>query len=255
MKIISYNIKCDDTIADIKPEFQWEKRKKELAEQIDKFDADIIGMQEVMPHQQDYFMKKLGCKYNAVYQSRDDNATNGEGCPVFYNKSKFNLLRSETFWLSETPQIPASTSWNSRWPRICTYLILEDKKSNKKFAIFNTHLDHKSEDARINGIKLIISKIKEMGLPTILTGDFNASRDTEPVEICKKELTYVNINNDNEITFHLWGQPEILLEGKRYIDYIFVKDMKVKSYKVLNDIKDATKISDHYALQSEIEFI
>ena len=254
MKIISYNIKCDDTIADIKPEFQWEARKENLTEQIDKLDADIIGMQEVMPHQQEYFMQKLGYKYNAVYQSRDDNATNGEGSPVFYNKNKFKVLESETFWLSETPQIPASSSWNSRWPRICTYLILEDIVSNKKFAVFNTHLDHKSEDAKLNGIKLIISKIKQFNLPTILTGDFNAPRDTEVVELCKKELIYANINNNNEITFHLWGQPEILLEGKRYIDYIFIKDMKVKSYKVLNDIKDATKISDHYALQVEVEF-
>lgn len=254
MKVISFNIKCDDTIADIKPEFQWNSRKENLTNVIINFNADIIGMQEVMPHQYDYFQKKLSEKYSSIYQSRDDNAINGEGSPVFFNKSKYNLIKSETFWLSETPNVPASTSWNSRWPRICTYVILEEIETKKQFAFFNTHLDHKSEDARNNGMKLILSVIKQYNLPTILTGDFNSPLDTEVFAICNREMTYANINNDKSITFHLWGQPETLPERIRRIDYIFAKGMNVLSYKVLNDIEGATKISDHYAIESEIIF-
>lgn len=51
MKIVSFNIKCDDTIAQLSSEQLWESRKENLIDEINSFDADIIGMQEVMPHQ------------------------------------------------------------------------------------------------------------------------------------------------------------------------------------------------------------
>ena len=174
---------------------------------------------------------------------------------MFYDKNKFSLIESKTFWLSDTPNIPASTSWNSRWPRICTYVILKDNQSSKEFAFFNTHLDHKSPEARVGGIKLILSVIKKYNLPTILTGDFNSSFDTDIFKLCSSELTYANEKMDKSITFHLFGQPEVLPDYIRNIDYIFVKDMIASDYKVLNDFEDATNISDHYAIQANVDFL
>lgn len=255
MKVMSFNIKCDDTIADMLYEQLWENRKNNLVREIIELSPDIIGMQEVMSHQQEYLLSALGDIYSSVYCNRDDNAPNGEGSPVYYKKSKFDLVQSGTFWLSETPDKCASISWNSRWPRICTYVILKDKSTHKIFAHFNTHLDHKSPDARLNGIKLILSKIKQLNLPTILTGDFNSPKTESATILCENELTNANTNNDNSITFHLWGHPEVLKEGITNIDYISLSKLKSVNYKVINYTKDSLKNSDHFAIQAEIEMI
>lgn len=252
MKVVSFNIKCDDTIAQLAEEQLWTNRKENLIKEINLLDADIMGMQEVMSHQYSYFKQNLP-KYNSIYQSRDENAVNGEGSPIFYKKEKFECLQSGTFWLSETPNVHASTSWNSRWPRICTFVVLKDNQTGKIFAHFNAHLDHKSEEARTNGMKLIVSKLKETKLPAVLTGDFNSPANGGAVLECEAKLTNANINNDKSITFHLWGNPEALPEAIRKLDYIYVDNIKVNSYKVVNDVENATKNSDHYALEAELE--
>ena len=253
LNVVSFNIKCDDTIAELSKEQLWENRKQNLLFEIKNLDFDVIGMQEVMPHQYEYFKNALAKEYGSIYCSRDENASNGEGCPIFYNSNKFELLASKTFWLSETPDIPASISWSSRWPRICTYVILNERDTGKKFAFFNTHLDHKSEDARTNGMKLIVSKINQINLPTILTGDFNSSKQSMAYAIASTCLTDCNEHNDDSFTFHLWGHPEVLQNGITNIDFVFQKGFLTKKYVVEDKIENATQNSDHYALNCELE--
>ena len=45
-----------------------------------------------------------------------------------------------------------SKDWGAAHYRICSYVILKDNTTGKEFVVFNTHLDHESEEARINGI-------------------------------------------------------------------------------------------------------
>ena len=75
-RIVSFNIKCDDTIAELKEELLWKNRKHNLVDEILDLNADIIGMQEVMLHQFDYFNDGLKSEYQSIYCSRDENATN-----------------------------------------------------------------------------------------------------------------------------------------------------------------------------------
>lgn len=252
-KVISFNIKCDDTIEELKGEFTWDNRKQLLVKYIIEFNADIISFQEVMPHMYEFLKQKLSEIYDSIFVCRDENAKNGEGCPIFFKKDKFVVTYNNTFWLSETPNIPASISWNSRWPRICTYIILKDIQTKTELAIFNTHLDHKSEDARLNGIKLISNTIKEIDLPTILTGDFNCGNNSNTIKYISTKLTNTNKSNNQDITFHLFGNPQILPPEIRNIDFIFCKEFKPLTYKVLNDKPIFNTISDHYAISSDLD--
>ena len=46
--------------------------------------------------------------------------------------------------------------------------------------MFNTHLDHISDEARINGIRVVLDKIAQFGgKPSIIMGDFNAKENSE----------------------------------------------------------------------------
>ena len=106
---------------------------------------------------------------------RNDGKTKGEYSPIFYNKNNFRLISQNTFWLSQTPK-KTSVGWDASMERICTYGLIEDKRSKKRILIFNTHLDHIGKKARVKSIELIldtIEKLNEEDSSIILTGDFN----------------------------------------------------------------------------------
>ena len=50
----------------------------------------------------------------------------------FYNKNNFSLISQNTFWLSQTPE-KISVGWDASMERICTYALVEDKRSKKEF--------------------------------------------------------------------------------------------------------------------------
>jgi len=135
---------------------------------------DLVGFQEVL-HDQLQFLEKQLPEYRWIGCGRDDGFASGEYCPIFYNGTLFrarftppspqfplNCTYSSpsqaetagTFWLSETPWTPGSRSWGASLPRICTWVVLSHISSNRRFAVFNTHLDHMSINARANGISI-----------------------------------------------------------------------------------------------------
>ena len=48
-----------------------------------------------------------------------DGGNNGEYCAIYYKNNKFKLEKDETFWLSETPELP-SIGWDAALNRIAT---------------------------------------------------------------------------------------------------------------------------------------
>jgi endonuclease/exonuclease/phosphatase family metal-dependent hydrolase len=49
----------------------------------------------------------------------------GEFCAIFYDSRRFVALDSGTFWLSQTPQIAGSKSWNSQCVRKIDYIYVD----------------------------------------------------------------------------------------------------------------------------------
>jgi len=63
--------------------------------------------------------------------------------------------------------------------------IFKDKESGKKFFFLNTHLDHMGKVARHEGASLVLEEAHKLskGLPVIVTGDFNATPDDDPIKV------------------------------------------------------------------------
>lgn len=179
LTVLSYNIRYGTAKDGAN---RWALRRDVLFDAIRKSDADVIGVQEALAFQLEEL--RAACPgYRAVGTGRD-GGQQGEHCSVLYRTARFDLIDHGTFWLSETPD-RVSISWNSACRRICTWARLEDRISGKKLAFFNTHLDHVSAEARVNGMKLIVSRIPSLAgdLPVVLTGDFNARPDQEPARL------------------------------------------------------------------------
>src|SRR5687767_3123161 len=56
LKVMSYNIRLD---VKSDGENQWDKRKERVAAQMNFYEADFIGAQEVLHHQLEYLLKHL----------------------------------------------------------------------------------------------------------------------------------------------------------------------------------------------------
>ena len=164
----------------------WFYRADLVCEDINSVQPDIIGFQEATPIHYEY-LKKILVGYDNEMAYRD-NFILSEGCPIFYRTDKFEKVDSGSFWLSETPEV-MSKDWGSEHYRICVYVILREISTGKEFAVFNTHLDHTSDEARINGIQVVLDKISEFGdLPAYLMGDLNAKEDSKTIQSTKESF-------------------------------------------------------------------
>lgn len=256
IKMMTYNIRLDVASDGVNA---WPLRKDFFASQIQFYEPDILGVQEAMPHQV-VDLEQLLSQYSQVGIGRE-GIGKGESSNIFYKKDRFTIIQTNTFWLSDTPEI-ISKGWDSACHRVCTYALFQDAITKKIFWVFNTHLDHIGEQARTKGIALILSKIKELNTknyPVFFMGDFNSEPLEDRIILLKTQM-----DDTREIAIHKPFGPigtfnnfEHNLSVTKRIDYIFVSkkvNLIIKKYAVLSD-SDALKYpSDHLPVYVEVSF-
>ena len=254
VKAISYNIRYDNPNDGVNI---WDNRKTTVTEFISNEEADFIGMQEVLKSQLVDLMNSL-IDYDYVGVGRDDGETKGEYSPVLFKKNKYKVLKSNTFWLSDTPN-KISVGWDASMERICTYGLFENINSNKKIWVFNTHFDHIGVQAREKSVDLIIDKINElnkMNFPVILTGDFNLGDKNKSIEKLQNELidSKKNILKANEYYGTYNGFKNF--KADKRIDYIFFKNLTlINSKHVYLKTKSNQWASDHHPVVAHLKYI
>ena len=242
---LSANLRCVNKKDEGKN--NWYYRAPFMIRVISEQAPDIIGFQECMNIHYDYLNTYLK-GYESVIEYRE-KGRHPESCPIFWNTAKFDFIGKGSFWLSKTPE-KISKDWGSACYRICSYAILKQKSDGRELAVFNTHLDHISEEARINGIKLILEKLVEFGgMPCIIMGDFN---DVEGSETYKKatelflDAKHQTKDSDDGATYQDFGRQ---LEG-RSIDFFFISKtgIAVSQFKIIRTTYDGVYPSDHFPI-------
>ncbi len=242
--LATFNIRCPID----KTPHSWKERSPRCSALIKRNHIDIFGVQEATRKQLDDLLE---CgMFGFVGGGRNDFKDGGEFSAILYRKDRFKLLKGGTFGLSETPEIPGVKSWGSACPRIATWGLFQDRQTGKKFIYYNTHLDHRSENARVNGIKLLVDHAKNNmpGVPLVISGDFNAKPNSVTYQTAAallKDSAAVSeaAHLGPQGTFHGYGK----YQTKQPIDYIFVSE----EFRVLSHRTDDTKFSggypsDHY---------
>jgi len=243
---------------------------------------DLIGLQEAQADQIDDMLARLGGNWASVGVGRDDGERKGEHSCIFYKRDRFEVVKSGTFWLSETPEVPGSKSWNTGCTRVCTWADLKDLKSGKSFVHFNTHLDHMSPEARKNGMTLILSRMTQLaqGRPVFLTGDMNATPERRPVDAAAVladfknagpkdpqtqggpyAVAVANLRDSFDIAQTPHAGPIKTFSGFKFvehpegqpIDYIFVSaGIEVLTHATLNDSSNQLYPSDHFPVAADV---
>ena len=257
IRFANYNMRVI-TAADT-AERAFTQREPFILKRISDHDFDIIGAQEVNDQMKASLMENLAGTYSVVGEGRRADRK-GEGAPIFYKTSRFELLDWGSFWLSETPDVPGSKSWDASVERIATWTKFLDKTTGKKFFYINTHFDHRGPISRTMAAKILLEKARELhdGLPVFFTGDLNTGSTTEAIAIL----------SDNELVKDSYTTSETAPTGRKspyYAfdfdrsdsdrgDYIFVpKDATVLSYACIDDdIKDRQYSSDHCPVLVEV---
>ena len=267
LRVASFNVRfatADDG------ENRWEKRRDLLFATIRKLSPDVLGLQEALHDQLGEILKAVP-GYESVGVGRDDGATKGELAPLLFRAERFRLAESGTFWLSDTPEVVASTSWGNKTTRVCTWARLIDKASSDVVVVFNVHLDHQSQRARERGVELVARKLLEHAktAPALYIGDFNAAEDNPAVRYIKGELlrassdgstappalrlvdTFRVLHPDvkDVATFHAFtGRTQ----GSK-IDYIFAPpEARVLEAEIVRESKDGKYPSDHFPVTARV---
>lgn len=238
LSVMTYNIKLDSPKEGVD---SWTNRKPFFINQLKFYEPDVLGVQEAMPNQMKD-MDSLLVDYSFVGVGRDDGKDAGEYSAIFYKKHQFNILKTSTFWLSQTPE-KVSMGWDAVCNRVCTYALFQDKVSKKTFWVFNTHFDHEGVEARKQSARLILEKIKVLNtdnLPVILMGDFNMEETHESIRYITKSL-----NDSRTIAENSFGPVgtfnnfEFHKPVTSRIDFVFLSNgVKVNKYAVLSDSID-----------------
>jgi endonuclease/exonuclease/phosphatase family metal-dependent hydrolase len=250
LKLMSYNIRYDVTTSNASP---WTERHTAISSQIKRFDADIVGMQEVLDHQREQLLSDLP-GFASIGVGRDDGQKAGEYSPIFFKEERFRLLNSGTFWLSPTPEVP-SKGWDAALNRICTYAQFFNLESKQSFWVFNTHFDHVGEVARMKSSVLILQKIQEVTKGTrqavIFCGDLNLNDDHPTISFLQTQMKDAllgskQVKSNMNSTFNNFDLEN---EASKRIDYIFTnKKLAVLTFETIVERFGVSYPSDHFPI-------
>ncbi len=235
---------------------EWEFRKELVADVIKTHLPDLLGTQEGTVPQLEYLKGHLP-GYLPLTAHRDVDPT-CQYPTIFYREGRFQIKASGEFWLSETPEVHRSKSWNSAFPRMVTYGLFQDPDRDQDFYFLNTHLDHVSGEARLKGARMIRDYFFRFNLPLILAGDFNEPPDSEvyrqlinPDSPFEDSWRAIHDPGNEATTQHSFdGQAR----GAR-IDWILLTPpFRVQRVAIVTDNRHGRYPSDHFPYEAEVEF-
>jgi len=235
-------------------ERSWKNRRDLVTATIQKINPDVIGLQEALSNQLTFLEKKFP-GYQWVGVGREDGKKAGEFSPIFFRKEAFELVNQGTFWLSDTPGIVGSITWDNACERICTWAELKRKSDQKMITILNTHWDHRGQQSREKSAELIRDRYKEKpGL--ILMGDFNATEINPALKKLQRAgftNAFLSLHqaNQNRGTFHPWNGKA---KPMRTIDHIFYQgNFSVKKAWIERHHEGSKWPSDHFPIVAILE--
>jgi endonuclease/exonuclease/phosphatase family metal-dependent hydrolase len=244
--VMTFNIRYDNPDDGM---FSWDSRKEMVFWLIEKYDPDILGVQEALKGQMDELDEALS-SYRWSGAGRDDGDCAGEYVPVFFKKDRFMLSDEGQFWLSEEPARPGSMGWDAACTRMVSWITLKEISTGYEYFVFNTHFDHVGEEARLRSAQLLSDSVRTIASlkPVIIMGDFNCSPDSDPLNILSHLFTdarLLAVEKDSVAGTTFVGFPADLAR-EDIIDHIFISPhFGVDEYEIIADNANGFFPSDH----------
>lgn len=243
----------------------WRQRQPVMLEAIRAANPDVICFQEPQLVQREALARDLpeyGTRGNVEGRAADGT---GESIPVFYRKSRYRVDEEESgrFWLSDTPDVPGSRTWDNEFIRMCEGVRLVDRESGEAFYLYNSHWSFAQNEANLKGAQVVLDRIhqRKHDDPVVLLGDFNATVDDVSIQWVTGRHPDVTLQDcfgmrypdesDKGTTHDYHGKST-----GRQIDYIFVDPERttVLQAAIVRANRDGLYPSDHFPLTATVRF-
>ena len=239
----------------------WALRKDRLAQSIADIDFDVFGAQEVdLRHQKELpaLLRKHGAAEYSwyIFSPYSPDGVGDKAQAILYKKSRFKLIRSHHFWISETPDTISSGWDETKYIRGGCALILKDKNTGRKFMFMNSHFPL-GKIAKVHAAEIVnaqAQKFNRDNLPAFFVGDLNTSPKMKGAEIARTywKDAYLTIPAGNKEgsrgTFNS-RKPDTDMSKAKRIDYIYYRGkMSLLKYCCFNKKYDGFYPSDHCAV-------
>ena len=253
MRIMTVNVRYE---GGDEGEHAWSNRRETLLALVAGLAPDCFGLQEAMTGQVEAFAEAF--PDHAAFGLFDEPL--GAARNTIFAHRRYRPVDQGGYWLSESPHVPASKSWDAALVRIANWVVLEDPTTGRRFRLVNTHFDHKGERARAEQARLLGEDAGgwPVDLPQLLTGDLNCPSGSLPIERLKSagwhDTWAASHGGDEEpgATFHGFAGPAG--ELPRRIDWIFRRGpVRAVASEVVRDRPGGVWPSDHYFLWADVE--
>ncbi|GAA1625599.1 MULTISPECIES: endonuclease/exonuclease/phosphatase family protein [Brevibacterium] len=215
----------------------------------------LIGTQEGELDQLETLIELLPDEY--IWLGEGHSGGNaGEFTAIICDSTRFEVETVDISWLSETPDTVASESWGVSHARTLTTVDFKDLETGRALRLLNTHLDHKSERARLESAKIMAETIAEVAVPCVVTGDFNVATGAPVYDYFVTDLgltdTAAAVPGEDIGTFHRYKGPKA---GEPRIDWILTTPgLETVATRIDTFNVDGTYPSDHFPVEATLRW-
>jgi endonuclease/exonuclease/phosphatase family metal-dependent hydrolase len=144
IRIVTYNMLFDLYDHTLEECNRWPARLPRIVELLEDMQPDVLGTQELEPHQVEQLMEKIGDTYT-LFGPKDG---------ILFRKDRFEFIEGEVV-------------------NKLTKVVLKDLRSNKCFAVLNIHFSFSDINKRETEARACHEAIEKTQYPSILMGDLN----------------------------------------------------------------------------------
>jgi len=175
--VMTYNLRFGTAV----PPNAWPQRRRMMSELIKKISPDVMGTQEGHYAQLNDIAGLTG--YDWIGAGCEDGKLKGRYVAVFYRTARLEPLSTNSFWLSDTPDVPGSTTWGNRYPLMATTIKFRDVQTKREFCVMNTRFNPELQGAQEKSAALVRQRVEALNttLPLLLLGDFGIGAEQNKV--------------------------------------------------------------------------
>ena len=255
LQVMSFNLR----FASDRGPNSWRQRRPAMAQLLRREQPTVLGTQEGLYAQLRDIEDDLPGYYDWIGEGRGGGSRD-EFMAVYYDSRRLEPVAFDHFWLSDTPNVVASTSWGNETARMVTWVRFADRRTGAELVVLNTHFDDQSDNARLRSAQLVRDRINGFapGLAVVLTGDFNAPAErsaTYDTLVTGAGLSdsWLAAAHRRTPRYTTWHDYRPLRENGRRIDWILTRGpVTVRAAAINTFTRDGQFPSDHLPVQALI---
>lgn len=239
------------------PEDEFEYRKKPIRKIINKYNADLIALQEVRTsYQLKYFTQDLKNR-KLIYKSFGPLSFPDPA--IIVNTKKYKILSENFYWLGPR-EGDFSFGWKWSVPRQLIWVKLQEIQTGEKFIFATTHFDNRNENL-LGSAQAVQKLFSDKQIPVIFSGDTNLPIEYETYKVLTKNTFQNSFDISSTEKFNSIPGKDLCYKrkGKKFpacrVDHILLSNKHTwKSEKFIIDLEkfNGRFPSDHRAVINDI---